>query len=42
VNAASRPDLIQDSGDTLFTSRSLGHSEVLNSVMEAPGALYKP
>jgi len=42
VPAASRPDLIQDSGDTLFTSRSLGHSKVLNSVMEAPGALYKP
>ena len=43
VPADSRPDLIQDSGDTLFTSGSLSqHLKVLNSVMEAPGALYKP
>ncbi len=40
---ASRPDLIQDSGDTLFTSGTLGrYSNVLKSVMEAPGTLYKP
>jgi NADH-quinone oxidoreductase subunit G len=43
VSADSRPELIQDSGDTLFTSGTLGrYSKVLNSVMEAPGALYKP
>ena len=43
VPADSRPELIQDSGDTLFTSGSLSqHLKVLNSVMEAPGALYKP
>ena len=41
--ADSRPELIQDSGDTMFTSGTLGrYSKVLNSVMEAPGALYKP
>jgi NADH-quinone oxidoreductase subunit G len=43
VPADSRPELIQDSGDTLFTSGTLGrYSKVLKSVMEAPGALYKP
>jgi predicted molibdopterin-dependent oxidoreductase YjgC len=43
VPASSRPELIRDSGDTLFTSGTLGqNSKVLNSVMEAPGALYKP
>jgi NADH-quinone oxidoreductase subunit G len=43
VPADPRPDLIQDSGDTMFTSGSLSrYSKVLNSVMEAPGALYKP
>jgi NADH-quinone oxidoreductase subunit G len=43
VSAGSRPELIQDSGDTLFTSGTLGrYSKVLSSVMEAPGALYKP
>jgi NADH-quinone oxidoreductase subunit G len=43
VPAGSRPELIQDSGDTLFTSGTLGrYSKVLSSVMEAPGALYKP
>jgi len=43
VSAASRPELIHERGDTLFTSDSLGrYSKVLNSVMEAPGALYKP
>ena len=35
------PGVIQSSGDTLFTSGTLGrYSKILNSVMEAPGALY--
>ncbi len=39
----SRPDLIRSAGDTLFTSGSLGrYSNTLRSVLEAPGALYKP
>ena len=39
--AALRPDLIQSARDTLFTSGSLGrYSKMLNSVLEAPGALY--
>ena len=34
--------LIQSNNDTLFTSGSLGrYSKMLNSVMEAPGGLYK-
>jgi NADH-quinone oxidoreductase subunit G len=42
VPVASRPELIQSSRDTLFTSGSLGrYSRILNSVMEAPGQLYK-
>ncbi len=41
VPASSRPDLIQSSRDTLFTSGSLGrYSKKLNSVVEAPGELY--
>ncbi len=37
----SRPDLIQSARDTLYTSGTLGrYSNTLNSVMEAPGALY--
>ena len=41
VPVASRPELIQSSRDTLFTSGSLGRfSRILNSVMEAPGRLY--
>jgi NADH-quinone oxidoreductase subunit G len=41
VPASSRPDLIQSSRDTLFTSGSLGrYSKKLNSVAEAPGELY--
>ena len=37
----SRPDLIQSSRDTLFTSGSLGrYSKTLSSVLEAPGGLY--
>ncbi len=43
VAVASRPDLIQPAGNTLFTSGSLGkYSKKLTSVMEYPGALYKP
>jgi NADH-quinone oxidoreductase subunit G len=41
VPASSRPDLIQSSRDTLFTSGSLGrYSKTLSSVLEAPGGLY--
>jgi len=36
------PGVIQSTGDTLFTSGSLSrYSQLLNSVMESPGALYK-
>jgi NADH-quinone oxidoreductase subunit G len=36
------PALINSNNDTLFTSGSLGkYSKILNSVMEAPGGLYK-
>ncbi len=39
---AALPGAIQSSGDTLFTSGSLTrYSEILNSVMEAPGQLYR-
>ncbi len=38
---AALPGTITSSGDTLFTSGTLSrYSKVLNSVMEAPGALY--
>lgn len=38
---AALPGAIASSGDTLFTSGTLGrYSKMLNSVMEAPGALY--
>jgi NADH-quinone oxidoreductase subunit G len=41
VPSSSRPDLIQSSRDTLFTSGSLGrYSKTLSSVLEAPGGLY--
>ena len=41
VPSGSRPDLIQSSHDTLFTSGSLGrYSKTLSSVLEAPGGLY--
>jgi NADH-quinone oxidoreductase subunit G len=41
VPAGARPDLIQSSRDTLFTSGSLGrYSKTLRSVLEAPGGLY--
>jgi NADH-quinone oxidoreductase subunit G len=43
IPALPRPDLIRPSGDTLFTSGTLGrYCTMLNSVMEAPGALYQP
>jgi NADH-quinone oxidoreductase subunit G len=39
---AGLPGSIASSGDTLFTSGTLGrYSNVLNSVIEAPGALYR-
>ncbi len=39
---AALPGTIQSAGDTLFTSGSLSrYSKVLNSVMEAPGTLYR-
>jgi NADH-quinone oxidoreductase subunit G len=43
VPAHSPPGLIRPSGDTLFTSGTLGrYSKALNSVLEAPGGLYQP
>ena len=43
VPVASRPDLIQSAGNTLFTSGSLGrYSKKLTSVLEHPGQLYRP
>ncbi len=37
----SQPELIRPAGNTLFTSGTLGRfSKMLNSVIEAPGALY--
>jgi len=43
IPADSRPELIHSAGQTLFTSATLGrYSKILNSLMEAPGALYKP
>jgi NADH-quinone oxidoreductase subunit G len=42
VPVPMRPDLIRSSGDTLFTSGTLGrYSKMLSAVMEAPGKLYK-
>lgn len=42
VNVTVKPEAIQSANDTLFTSGSLGrYSKLLNSLMEAPGALYK-
>jgi NADH-quinone oxidoreductase subunit G len=42
VAGDGRPELIHSSRDTLFTSGSLGrYSKTLNSVLEAPGALYQ-
>jgi NADH-quinone oxidoreductase subunit G len=43
LSVASRPELIESAGDTLFTSGTLGrYSEKLGSVLEAPGRLYGP
>ena len=43
VPVTVQPDLIRSSGDTLFTSGTLGrYSKMLSSVLEAPGSLYKP
>ena len=43
VPVSPRPDLIQSAGNTLFTSGSLGrYSKKLTSVLEHPGALYRP
>ena len=42
VPANIRPELIRSAGDTLYTSGSLGrYSKTLNTVLEAPGALYQ-
>ena len=42
VPATLRPELIRSAGDTLYTSGSLGrYSKTLNTVLEAPGALYQ-
>jgi NADH-quinone oxidoreductase subunit G len=42
VPAMPRPEHIRPSGDTLFTSGTLGrYSKRLSSVMEAPGELFK-
>jgi NADH-quinone oxidoreductase subunit G len=37
----AQPELVRSSGNTLFTSGTLGkYSTMLNSVMESPGSLY--
>ena len=42
VNVTVKPEAIHSANETLFTSGSLGrYSKLLNSLMEAPGALYK-
>ena len=42
VTFHTRPELVQSARDTLFTSGSLGrYSKTLNSVLEAPGSLFK-
>jgi hypothetical protein len=39
---ATPPGAIRSARDTLYTSGSLSqHSKLLNSVLEAPGELYK-
>lgn len=41
VKFQDSPELIRSAGNTLFTSGTLGrYSKMLNSVLEAPGALY--
>lgn len=43
IHFTSRPELIQSSRDTLFTSGTLGrYSDTLASVLESPGGLYLP
>jgi hypothetical protein len=38
----ARPELIRSAENTLYTSGTLGrYSPMLNSVLEAPGALYR-
>jgi hypothetical protein len=42
ANLESRPELIRPAGNTLYTSGTLGRfSKMLNSLLEAPGALYE-
>jgi NADH-quinone oxidoreductase subunit G len=42
VEFESNPDLIRSTGNTLYTSGTLGrYSQMLNSVLEAPGELYR-
>jgi NADH-quinone oxidoreductase subunit G len=42
VEFQAHPELIRPAGNTLFTSGTLGRfSKMLNSVIEAPGALYQ-
>jgi NADH-quinone oxidoreductase subunit G len=37
----AQPELVRSSGNTLFTSGTMSkYSDMLNSVMESPGALY--
>ena len=43
LSVASRPELIESAGHTLFTSGTLSrYSEKLGAVLEAPGQLYGP
>jgi NADH-quinone oxidoreductase subunit G len=42
IEFQSQPELIRSAGNTLFTSGTLGrYSNMLNRVLEAPGALYQ-
>jgi hypothetical protein len=42
VDTEPRPGLVQSANNTLFTSGTLGrYSKTLNSLKEAPGALYR-
>ncbi|MBV8896019.1 MAG: NADH-quinone oxidoreductase subunit NuoG [Acidobacteriaceae bacterium] len=41
IQIQSRPEVVRSAGNTLYTSGTLGrYSQMLNSVLEAPGALY--
>ncbi len=41
VQIQSRPQVVRSAGNTLYTSGTLGrYSQMLNSILEAPGALY--